>query len=185
MPLKDPDARRAYKAKRYAEQRDVILALKHADYVPRGRRPAKWPTAIERARAWRVANRDRHRAYSRQWALDHLEHVRAKLSAWSAAHREQINARSRAYKRAHPELSREDARKRYLGRDNEVYRYSLVLRGDPCSYCSGPGGVVEHVVPLSRGGQNTIDNLTASCHKCNASKRSKSLLVFLLERAAA
>ena len=39
-----------------------------------------------------------------------------------------------------------------------------------CVYCQRPAGVVDHVVPLSRGGTDTLDNLVAACSDCNSRK---------------
>lgn len=42
----------------------------------------------------------------------------------------------------------------------------------------------DHVVPRASGGPDVWDNLTAACSRCNIAKGKKSLLHFLLERAA-
>jgi len=46
-----------------------------------------------------------------------------------------------------------------------------------CQYCGDRGGQLEcdHVVPLSRGGPDTLDNLLTACFQCNRSKGSKTL----------
>jgi 5-methylcytosine-specific restriction endonuclease McrA len=44
-----------------------------------------------------------------------------------------------------------------------------------CRYCGAPGTSLDHVHPRSRGGQNTWDNLVASCESCNQRKGSKLL----------
>lgn len=33
--------------------------------------------------------------------------------------------------------------------------------------------VVDHIVPLSRGGTDTYDNVQAACHACNAAKSAR------------
>ena len=47
----------------------------------------------------------------------------------------------------------------------------LVTENRECAYC-GAGGRLEweHLIPRSRGGPNTIDNLVLSCCSCNNSK---------------
>lgn len=54
------------------------------------------------------------------------------------------------------------------------------LRSAPCFYCGGPGGTVDHVVPLSRGGQHAEGNLVPACLPCNSSKRDKLLVEWRL-----
>lgn len=45
-----------------------------------------------------------------------------------------------------------------------------------CQYCGERGGKLEcdHVVPVSRGGSNELENLATACKKCNRSKRAKT-----------
>jgi len=51
-----------------------------------------------------------------------------------------------------------------------------------CAYCGGVSGdnvlEVEHVVPRSKGGTNSIKNLTLSCRTCNQHKDADSLSVW-------
>jgi hypothetical protein len=46
-----------------------------------------------------------------------------------------------------------------------------------CQYCGLAGIALEcdHIVPISRGGSNDIENLTTACMRCNRSKGSKTL----------
>lgn len=60
---------------------------------------------------------------------------------------------------------------------------SEVIRCDPCAYCGAVMEEPDHIVPRSRGGEDTAENLTASCARCNQSKGARSLLMFLLERS--
>lgn len=47
-----------------------------------------------------------------------------------------------------------------------------VLRRDRhrCGYCGGYANTIDHVLPRSRGGQNTWENLVACCRECNNRK---------------
>lgn len=45
-----------------------------------------------------------------------------------------------------------------------------------CHHCSAPlpeGGVIDHVIPISRGGLSTLANLRVVCVICNASKKDQ------------
>lgn len=58
----------------------------------------------------------------------------------------------------------------------EVKEYLLVRHLHTCQYCGGASGdpilEIEHMNPKSRGGSNSIRNLTIACHTCNQLKGS-------------
>lgn len=57
------------------------------------------------------------------------------------------------------------------------------IRRDPCSYCGGGGGTVDHIIPRSAGGGNTWENLTGACEPCNRARSSTPSMLFLARRA--
>ncbi len=56
-------------------------------------------------------------------------------------------------------------------------RFNLFLRDEfRCQYCGSPGDLTfDHVVPRSRGGRTSWENVVAACARCNLSKGSRSL----------
>jgi 5-methylcytosine-specific restriction endonuclease McrA len=42
--------------------------------------------------------------------------------------------------------------------------------GHRCQYCGGPAESIDHVLPRSRGGDHTWENVVACCRPCNISK---------------
>lgn len=69
---------------------------------------------------------------------------------------------------------------------SKYYRKSIPLKikeevksrdGDICAYCGlvATGIHIDHIIPLSKGGLDTVSNLTVSCASYNLSKGSKSL----------
>ena len=52
-----------------------------------------------------------------------------------------------------------------------------VLRRDEfrCAYCGRSASTIDHVIPRSRGGADTWENLVACCRRCNSKKGDKSL----------
>jgi hypothetical protein len=49
-----------------------------------------------------------------------------------------------------------------------------------CQYCGSKEDLeIDHIIPLSKGGNNEPDNLITSCHKCNALKGDKTLEEFI------
>ncbi len=47
--------------------------------------------------------------------------------------------------------------------------------GHRCQYCAASAETVDHIVPRSRGGRHSWDNVVASCRRCNARKRDRLL----------
>ena len=56
-------------------------------------------------------------------------------------------------------------------------RFNLFLRDSfTCQYCGATGDMTfDHVIPRSRGGRTTWENVVASCGKCNLAKGNKTL----------
>lgn len=57
-------------------------------------------------------------------------------------------------------------------------RSNILLRDDEtCQYCGKRGRdlTLDHIIPRSRGGQSTWENLVASCKSCNGRKGSRLL----------
>ena len=58
-----------------------------------------------------------------------------------------------------------------------------VLRRDAytCAYCGDVANEVDHVVPLVKGGEDSLDNCVAACRTCNIKKKDKDVSVFLAQ----
>jgi 5-methylcytosine-specific restriction endonuclease McrA len=46
--------------------------------------------------------------------------------------------------------------------------------GGRCAYCGATASSIDHVVPRSRGGRHSWDNVVAACHRCNRMKADRS-----------
>lgn len=69
-----------------------------------------------------------------------------------------------------------------LAADPALITYVEILRSDPCSYCDGACEHIDHIVPVDAGGILQVENVTASCGRCNVSKNMTPLLVFMATR---
>lgn len=90
------------------------------------------------------------------------------MRLWRASNRERVNE--------------SDARRklRLLGQNvghsaDYMAAVCATLREEPCDYCGGSGGEVDHVVPLTRGGLHHPQNLAPCCRACNSSKGNRLL----------
>lgn len=51
----------------------------------------------------------------------------------------------------------------------------LARDGHRCAYCGAPATSLDHVVPRSRGGPHSWDNVVAACARCNHTKADRSV----------
>lgn len=49
----------------------------------------------------------------------------------------------------------------------------LFFMGDVCAYCGATGAHWEHIVPVSAGGPDNIDNMVRACASCNLTKGAR------------
>ena len=63
-------------------------------------------------------------------------------------------------------------------KDTKLRDFIFKKHNHKCVYCGGDGEEIEHIIPRSKGGTNSIKNLTLSCQKCNIEKGNLSLKDF-------
>jgi 5-methylcytosine-specific restriction endonuclease McrA len=57
-----------------------------------------------------------------------------------------------------------------------VNRRAVFLRdGGKCQYCNAAAESIDHIIPRSRGGTHTWENVVAACRPCNSKKRDRLL----------
>jgi 5-methylcytosine-specific restriction endonuclease McrA len=62
----------------------------------------------------------------------------------------------------------------------KMRRYILARDNFTCQYCLAPATTVDHVEPVSKGGEIlNPENLVAACVSCNSKKQDKSARFFL------
>jgi 5-methylcytosine-specific restriction endonuclease McrA len=54
-------------------------------------------------------------------------------------------------------------------------RAVFVRDGHRCQYCNAPAENIDHVIPRSKGGPHTWENVVAACRPCNARKMDRLL----------
>lgn len=122
-------------------------------------------------REWRSMNRDKHRISSKEWANKNKEKVAIKNKLWKLNNKETVNL----YKKAYRHNRRDKLSSVKL--NYKEWKVLLDLFAGLCPYCSTWGHelTVDHVVPVSKGGTNDINNLIPCCFKCNTLKGAKLL----------
>jgi len=115
-------------------------------------------TISEYHKEWSKLNRQRLRDYWNEWYNNNLTHIRM-------------------YSR----VARQKRRAAIRKNGNNTLTFEQVLKlfdGHPyCEYCNRTDVklTIDHIVPISKGGQNCLGNVTIACETCNFSKGSKLL----------
>ena len=99
---------------------------------------------------------------------------------------ESIIVQKSKYNKANPEVKRKASLKRRVtqldsGTFKILDRDMRRLYASPCLYCGSTKNIqADHVIPVSRGGVNSIGNLVPCCYKCNPSKGARTIMEWRL-----
>ncbi|HUR14509.1 MAG TPA: HNH endonuclease [Mycobacteriales bacterium] len=63
----------------------------------------------------------------------------------------------------------------YAGTVPLTRRAVFARDGGRCQYCSAPATSLDHVVPRSRGGPHTWENVVSACGRCNHTKADRGV----------
>lgn len=133
----------------------------------------------ERRRRRRLEKPDEDRNYY----IAHSEKIKARSSKYQREHPERRRVIQQTYRDRHREKTRQYWRTRHARKKHiestltakQVQELYARQRGK-CYYCGKKVGKkyhVDHVVPLSRGGADTMDNAAIACPHCNVVKSDK------------
>lgn len=144
------------------------------------RNPAKQRAATNK---WRAKNMDKEREYHKNWREANPDKTAAYLATYSKTERGKEKSRNYSRKRR--------ALKRNVAAEGFTEQQVLDIYGTNCHLCGEPidldaprsqaqklegwqfGLQFDHVVPLSRGGTHTLDNVKPAHAVCNLRKSNK------------
>ena len=116
-----------------------------------------------------LKNRDRLLENSRNRYYELIDHYTALGKAWRAANPEKVRARG----------ERRRARKAAVPSGPKPTLDELIdMQDGTCVYCrtvDPPIWHMDHVIPISKGGPDTADNVVAACASCNTSKQDRDV----------
>lgn len=127
---------------------------------------------------WYLANRDRLLEERKQYYDANKEKILDYQNKYYSDNDGKVKARVRRWQKKNPEKRSEYAHRRrtwkmHNGRnDLTADEIKLLKESFPfCVYCGTDEDLtIDHIVPLSKGGENTFGNCTIACRSCNASK---------------
>lgn len=144
-----------------SKNKDKVLKQNHLSYENNK------DTILDKKKIYHIKNRDVILDNHKDYYLVNKETILAKVMAYRKKHPEVYrasNSKRRAQKRAAIcNVSSEEIRML-----KEEYNYC-------CAYCSSQTNEnnplhIDHMIPLSKGGQHIIENLLPACRDCNLKK---------------
>lgn len=129
---------------------------------------------LRRRQDMHEANRDDDNRKAREWYYANRERAIASAMAWIRAHP--------AEALAHAHRTRAKRAAVFSDVTPEQLRQLWASYRGRCAYCDVRATELDHIIPLSKGGDNTAGNLVPACFDCNRSKAGKWLDVWLFEQ---
>jgi len=172
--VENADRIRERKHEKYLENCDAIREKARAYYL---RNPEKAKLARQ---AYYEAHREEALAYLREYRKQNKPHLAYLDRRYRATHKEEKREYERQYyaKNRHVEKAkkhRRRAREKAGGRFSSREFRELCERNNHLCLCCGERKpmTLDHIVPLSKGGKNTIDNIQPLCLGCNIKKATQ------------
>jgi len=135
----------------------------------------------EQSCKWCKANPEARKAIQKRYRQNNLEHVR-EMSMVSyrknyEKNREKIYANAKA---------RRALKRNAKGKISAAeWREKIAEFNSCCAYClkhMDKDITMDHMIPLSKGGEHTIENVVPACRNCNSQKQKRSILSWLVSK---
>lgn len=156
------------KARRKARHEKWRLGNKDkiSEYNKRYREKYKDKEAA-RKKKYRAENTDKVSEYNKKYYAENKEYNQMRYKKWSKTPRGKELTHDRDTRRSH------NIRAAGLF-DLKAWKKKLSILGHMCQHCGTKEHIcIDHIVPVSKGGSNHIDNLQPLCRSCNSSKKDK------------
>lgn len=140
----------------------------------------------KRRRLYYLTHREAILEHKRLFYQSHKAMLQERARLYRREQGQKTRERDRLYRRTHKEMGRacvERYRARKAGATiKPVDEATIYMRDNyECQYCGSRENLeLDHIVPLSKGGAHSEDNLVVACRHCNSSKGSKPLIIWLI-----
>lgn len=142
--------------------------------------------------AHRIANREKAKANSAAWRAANPDRAKQSVAAWRDKNPEKVKALVSAWRKENPEARKTHHQNRRARKKQSVGKLSkgivaklFHLQQGKCVCCGqllGDDYHVDHIIPLSLGGENSDENIQLLRARCNLQKKAKHPAEFMRER---
>lgn len=176
----DPEAHRQKERERVAKNKEHIQELKRKHQQ---KNPEKYQEYLKR---YQASHREELNKKAKERRGANLEHARAIGRKAYERHAEERRQASREYFKLHPEKSvaannRRRARKHQAGGSHTEQEWQeLKAQYDyKCLSCGKREPEIQltrdHIIPLEKGGDDSIENIQPLCARCNSKKSTRTI----------
>lgn len=188
--LNDTEYRKEYRKNYYEEHHEEILDKKavyyqeHKEEICYKQQVLKREQTLAAKRTYHLKNKDKEKEYSKEYRSRPEVIEREKQRRIDEAEKNKEYQRQYLQTDRGRTLSRIKIAKRRALREKTIVTFTLEqweeskeFFNHECAYCGNKSEVFDkdHVVPLSKGGTHTMQNIVPACEWCNGSKHNKDM----------
>lgn len=179
MPYKNPSDLKKRNKKYYANNRARII-IRATAWAKENLERSREIKRLSRVRCYKgITQKDRDRAS--EWYLKNKERRMESNRKWSAKNQDKIHINAKRWRNNNRDKRHEWAQARRARKRNafveRVNRKRVFNRaGGICGICSKPidgGFEIDHILPLSKGGEHSYGNCQPAHPSCNRRKGAK------------
>lgn len=137
---------------------------------------------IKRVIKWASENPEKHNKWVDDWHKAHRDRGLKSAKKWRENNKDMELAKTRRWRANNPEKARlqvENRRCRKMSAEGSVstkeWKDLCEKYGNKCLCCGAQEVTTDHIIPLSKGGTNKIDNYQPLCGVCNSRKHNKTI----------
>jgi 5-methylcytosine-specific restriction endonuclease McrA len=144
---------------------------------------------------WQMKNTEKFKEMNKNWKKAHKKQRAEQSKKWAKAHPEYRQEAGKAWRASHPNYG-EIWRKKHRDKMNiyarlrrgrlasvrseltkDEWEAVLEFYGHKCLCCRSTNVklTIDHVLPISLGGTDTVDNIQPLCGPCNSRKKAKHI----------
>jgi 5-methylcytosine-specific restriction endonuclease McrA len=159
--------------KKYIEENKDQIAFRNKQYYQKNKDDIN-----AYKKSWYEENKD---TKIKEYKEKNKEYIKCKKKEYLMKNKDSIRKYRQKYRQLNPELSTKDkqvrkAKQKQLDSDFTVKQWKRCKKhfDNKCAYCGEEGNMTQdHFIPLSKGGEYTINNIIPVCRSCNSSKHNK------------